>query len=148
MAHAPHSVCGLDRACQGGAWSGPSAVGVEGVPSRRREVRIANAILDVARAEAECLGGAKLLRVGVNIGVDCQIDMAALDSALKVIRHGTDLEDVALHLRRCARRTHCGGCGREAISEVTMKACPECASPELELVGGDELELSFIEVER
>jgi Zn finger protein HypA/HybF involved in hydrogenase expression len=29
-----------------------------------------------------------------------------------------------------------------------VKACPECASPELELVGGDELELSFIEVER
>lgn len=115
---------------------------------REREARIASAIVDAANAEALCLGGARLLRIGVNVGADCGIDIASLNGALRVICQGTDLEAVPIHLIECPRRNLCHHCRSEFVSSCVAADCPRCASPDIELISGDELELAFIEVER
>ena len=149
MAHATHSIHGYDAANRRVALSAVHLpVEVESAGRRRRENRIARAILEAARAEAACLGDARLLRIGIKIGVDCDVDFAVMDCALKVICLGTDLEQVAIHVTPCVRRTICRRCGTEVAPTANASECSECASPELEALGGDELELAYIEVER
>lgn len=113
-----------------------------------REFRIANAILDAARAEAACLGGARLVRIGVAVGQDCDINLAILEDALNLVRHGTDCEGVAIHLTSLPIRSHCHSCDSTFSPVLANQYCPKCKSPDAEMISGDELELAFIEVER
>lgn len=149
MAHAAHSMPQPDARPPGGISDPAHSAGLMGDrASIGREARIARAIAEAARAEAACMGGARLLRIGVKVGADCEIDLALLDDAFKVISKGSEIESAAMHLASCPRRNLCHGCGCEFSSPIAVTKCPKCASPDLELVGGDELELSFIEVER
>ena len=124
------------------AWMTP------GVKEASREARIAEAILTMAKAEAACLGGAQLLRVGVNVGADCDIDVSVLEDALKVVRHDAGLEGMVIHLSICPRIYFCHSCGREYASDKSLQQCIECESGDFDLTSGDELEFSFIEVTR
>lgn len=142
MTYAAYSSGGYNGPSNRGAWM------VSGVDASSRETRIAGAILEMAKAEAACLGGAQLMRVGVNVGADCDINIAALEKALSVIRHDADLESIVIHLSLCPRIYCCHGCGHEYVSERSQRECIECGSPECELMSGDELELAFIEVAR
>lgn len=149
MAHAAHSMPQSDARPPGGISDAAHSTGsIANSACVGRETRIARAIAEVAQAEAACMGGARLLRIGVNVGADCGIDIALLDDAFKVISKGSEIESVAIHLVSCPRRNLCHDCGSEFSSRIAVTKCPKCASPDLELVGGDELELSFIEVER
>lgn len=134
---------------EAGLWASPGPVAPPNeATGSGREVRIAGAIADVARAEAARLAGARLLSIGVNVGADCDIDVAILDDAFRVISQGTDIESVSIHFISRPRRNLCHHCNSEFSSRVAATACPKCASPVVELVGGDELEVAFIEVER
>ncbi|MGC8550624.1 MAG: hydrogenase maturation nickel metallochaperone HypA [Acidobacteriaceae bacterium] len=142
MASAAHSSRGYNARSRHDAWTR------SGVREASREARIARAILAMAKAEASCLGGAQLLRVGVNVGADCDIDIPALEDALKLIRHDTGLEGIVIHLSLCPRIYCCDSCGREYASESSLQRCVECGSADCSLMSGDELELAFIEVAR
>lgn len=140
MVHAAHSMPAEHALLQGALSRSGGTVD--------REFRIAGAIAEVARAEANCLGGARLLRIGVTVGADCNINLLCMREAFNRMVSGTDLEHVMLHLKSVPRRTVCHGCAFEFSSSAMVRTCPNCTSSDLELVLGDELELSFIEVER
>ena len=142
MASAAHSSRGYDGRSHHDTWTR------SGVGDARREARIARAILAMANAEASCLGGAQLLRVGVNVGADCDIDIPALEHALKLIRQDVGLECIVIHLSLCPRIYCCDSCGREYASEKCLQRCVECGSADCGMMSGDELELAFIEVAR
>lgn len=127
-------------------WSGGLPEQTSG--TRSREVNIAGAIIATAREEAACLAGGRVVRMGVRIGADCNIDLAALDHALMSLRSGTDLDRVDIHLMPCSRRNLCHKCGCEFTASYCGQPCPQCTSPNSELIAGDELEVAFIEVER
>lgn len=111
------------------------------------EVGIAQSILEAGQVEAGRLGGARLKRIGVRVGVLSGVDMQALEFALMAIRAGTDLEDVEIDLQKCLRRNRCAKCGFEFETEMYSRPCPDCLSEESQLIGGEELELAFIEVD-
>ena len=111
------------------------------------EVGIAQSIVEAGRVEAGRLAGSRLKRIGVRVGVLSGVDLQALEFALMAIRVGTDLEDVEIDLQRCPRRNRCSKCGFEFETEMYSRPCPDCASEEIQLIGGEELELAFIEVD-
>ncbi len=112
------------------------------------EVGIAGSILDAGRAEAERLAGSRLKRIGVRVGVLSGVDLQALEFALMALRVGTDLEDVEIDLQSCPRRNQCTACGQEFETALYSEPCPGCECEQVQLVGGQELELSFIEVDK
>ncbi len=111
------------------------------------EAGIANTILEAGRAEAARLAGARLTRIGVRVGVLSGVDLQALEFALLVVRVGTDLEHVEIDLQSCPRRNRCVSCGYEFEAADSDEPCPGCAGEKMELIGGNELELSFVEVD-
>lgn len=126
---------------------GPRASGMTQRYGRMHEVGIAQSILDAGKAEAELLAGARLKRIGVRVGVLSGVDLQALEFALTALRAGTDMEAVEIDVQSCPRRNRCAGCGCEFETALYSEPCPGCAGEHARLVGGEELELAFIEVD-
>ncbi len=111
------------------------------------ELGIANAVLTAVRAEAKRHPGARPCKVGVRVGELAAVDAEALRFSFESLLRGTDLEPLALEIERCPRRHRCPRCTRTFTVVDYDVACPQCGSSETDCMGGDELELAYLEVE-
>jgi len=111
------------------------------------EIGIANAILEAVEAECTKNGRARPSRVGVRIGEMSAVNPDALRFAFGMATRDTDLASLKLEIEICPLRHRCLDCG--ATFEVTdfLFECPHCPSANTECVGGDELQLAYLEVE-
>lgn len=111
------------------------------------ELSIANSILETVRKEREKLHGARIKKVGVRIGELAAVDPDALSFSFEVLVKDTDLEPLALDIEFLARRHQCSHCQHEFIVADCQFDCPACGSQETRCIGGDELGLTYLEVE-
>lgn len=111
------------------------------------EIGIANSIIEASQAEAARRAGSKLIRVGIRIGALSGVNRDALSFAFTALTQGTDLDEVGFEIEYCSRRDRCLCCGHEFESEIYSNPCPVCAAQETVLVGGNELDLAYVEVE-
>lgn len=112
------------------------------------ELGIANSVLEAVKTElARRAARAHLQKVGLRIGELAAIDQDALRFCFEAITRETEFESLQLEIEFCPRRHRCPNCGREfAVRDFDFR-CPQCACLETACVGGDELELAFLEVE-
>jgi hydrogenase nickel incorporation protein HypA/HybF len=111
------------------------------------ELSIANAILEAVRKERERLNGARVTKVGVRIGELAGVDPEALSFGFEVLVKDTDLEPLVLEIESTSRRHECSEC-RHVFAVVDYRVdCPACGATETRCIGGDELELAYLEVE-
>jgi hydrogenase nickel incorporation protein HypA/HybF len=115
------------------------------------EVGIASSILEAGHEATARRAGAKLVGIGVRVGVLSGVDIEALRFAFECITAETEDEKVVLTTERCPRVNRCQKCGRESesppASPFTDAPCPHCHSTETHFVSGDQLDIAFIEVE-
>jgi hydrogenase nickel incorporation protein HypA/HybF len=111
------------------------------------EIGIADSIIEASQAETGRRAGARLIRVGIRIGALSGVNREALSFALMALTQGTELSAVDFEIQSCSRRDRCLACGHEFESEIYSDPCPICAAKETVLVGGNELDLAYVEVE-
>jgi hydrogenase nickel incorporation protein HypA/HybF len=111
------------------------------------ELSIANAIVDAVRNERERLNCTRVTKVGVRIGELAGVDPEALSFGFEVLVKDTDLEPLALEIEFISRRHECSHCKRAFTVVDYQLDCPACGSKETRCVGGDELQLAYLEVE-
>jgi hydrogenase nickel incorporation protein HypA/HybF len=111
------------------------------------ELSIAQSIADSAREHAAQHGARRVLRIGVRIGEISGVNADALDFCFGMTVKDTELEGATLDLERVDVRYRCDRCGQEFPAADFTVACPGCASSETRLVAGDELALSYLELE-
>jgi hydrogenase nickel incorporation protein HypA/HybF len=111
------------------------------------ELSIANSILDAVRKERERLNGARVTKVGVRIGELAGVDPEALSFGFEVLVKDTDLEPLTLAIESTTRRHECSQCKHVFTVVDYQLDCPACGSKETRYIGGDELELAYLEVE-
>ena len=111
------------------------------------ELSIANSILESVRKERERLNGARVTRVGVRIGALAGVDPDALSFGFEVLVKGTDLEPLALAIEWTPRRHECPHCKHVFTVVDYQFNCPACGAAATRCIGGDELELAYLEVE-
>jgi len=111
------------------------------------ELSIANAILDAVRDERARLNGARVIKVGVRIGALAGVDPEALGFGFEVLVKDTDLEPLTLEIESTSRRHECSDCGHVFTVVDYQVDCPDCGSADTHCIGGDELELAYLEVE-
>jgi hydrogenase nickel incorporation protein HypA/HybF len=115
------------------------------------EVGIASSILEASLAETARRPGARLVAIGVRVGVLSGVDVDALRFAFECIVADTDEQNVAFTVEACPRVNRCEGCGHEFDSPSNTPfsdaPCPRCQSQHTRFVSGDQLDLKFIEVE-
>jgi len=111
------------------------------------ELGIANSVLHAMQAEMRRYPGAYPSRIGLRVGQMTAVDEAALRFCFEAITRETDFESVILEIEICPLRYRCPQCARDFIVQEYVFRCPSCANLETECVGGDELELAYLEVE-
>jgi hydrogenase nickel incorporation protein HypA/HybF len=111
------------------------------------EIGIANAILETVEAECNRNAGARPCRVGIKIGEMSAVNPDALRFAFEMATRDTNLANLKLEIEICPLRHRCLDCGRTfEVTEFSFE-CPGCRSAKTECVGGDELQLAYLEVE-
>jgi hydrogenase nickel incorporation protein HypA/HybF len=111
------------------------------------ELSIVLAILDEAAAQAERHGAARITRIKIRVGRLRQVDPTLLAEAFELARHGTLAADATLDASYFGMELACNACSLKTELETWAFECPECGSPDVRLSGGDELELTSMDLE-
>jgi hydrogenase nickel incorporation protein HypA/HybF len=109
------------------------------------ELSIAQAVVEQVTTHLASRPGAKAATVRLTVGVLSGVDPSALISAFPIAAHGSPLEaaELAIEIREPGFR--CRDCG-EKPDNTSYTRCPFCASPNLELETGAELEIDSVEI--
>ena len=111
------------------------------------ELSIAQSIADSVREQAALHGGRRVLRVGVRVGETSGVSAEALEFCFGMTVQDTDLSGAALAVERVPVRFRCDGCGHEFKPVDFFAGCPSCETGHGRMVAGDDLALSFLELE-
>lgn len=111
------------------------------------ELSVASAILEAVRSEAARHTGARFHKVGVRVGELAGVDPEALCFCFDSLVRGTEFGPLALEIEPCPRRHRCPRCARTFIVVDYEVTCPACGAAPTDCIGGDELELAYLEVE-
>jgi hydrogenase nickel incorporation protein HypA/HybF len=111
------------------------------------ELSIAQSILEAVRAEAAKHAVARVSRVGVRIGALSGVDPDSLSFCFEVLVKGSEMEPLALDIEWRKRVQQCPRCGTTFEVSAYELQCPSCGQFQTDCVGGDELELAYLELE-
>jgi len=111
------------------------------------ELALAESILDVVATEMKSRGNARPISVGVRIGALAAVDADALHFGFEVIIKGTELEGLKLVLRITPAERQCLMCDQRYEVLEFEATCPACGSADAIPLGGDELDIEYLEVD-
>jgi hydrogenase nickel incorporation protein HypA/HybF len=111
------------------------------------ELSIAQSIADSAMEHAAQHGRRRVLRVGVKVGEISGVNADALEFCFGMTVKDTGLEGAALDLERIPVRFRCTACAAEFAAANFSVVCPSCGSTDARMVAGDELAVSYLELE-
>jgi len=111
------------------------------------ELSIAESVLQAVRAEVKQRPGSVPRKVGLRIGQMAAVDEDALRFAFEALTRDTELESLELGIEICPLRCRCPQCGNEFVVQNYESQCVRCGNTETQCVGGDELDLAYVEVE-
>ncbi len=111
------------------------------------EFSIISNLFDILMKIAEENHLKKIYKVTLSVGKMRQVVPVAMEMAFTGITSGTIAEGAELIIENVPVKMHCSGCGKEFTVEHNIFVCPECGSPRLELLEGQELIIKNIEGE-
>jgi hydrogenase nickel incorporation protein HypA/HybF len=111
------------------------------------EMGIAMQIVEIAAASVPPhLKGSRVERVNLQVGKLSAVVPDSLRFCFEVVAKGTPLEGAELHIEELPVTARCRACRHEWTIEGPAFTCPECASGDLELLSGRELDIRSIEL--
>ncbi|HVB87009.1 MAG TPA: hydrogenase maturation nickel metallochaperone HypA [Candidatus Dormibacteraeota bacterium] len=111
------------------------------------EMGIASSVLDAVRAESLRFPNGHVYKVGLRIGALAGVDPEAVSFCFDAVVRDSGLEPLALEIEYRARQHVCVACGQAFAAQDENTACPACGAGNALFVGGDELEIAYLEVE-
>lgn len=112
------------------------------------ELSIARCVVDEACEAAARAGGVRITKLQLRIGVLAGIVDEALRFSFEMAAEGTACQGAALVIERVDLRVMCTHCKQSrTISDGFLLVCPECGSPTPDILAGQELELTSLEIE-
>jgi len=111
------------------------------------ELSIATSILDTVEAEAENRPGSKFLKLGLRVGELAALDKDALTFGWEVLTRDTNFEGLLLDIEFVPWRNRCPACAEEFRVRDYQTQCPKCGEAVTRCVGGEELDIAYIEME-
>jgi hydrogenase nickel incorporation protein HypA/HybF len=119
----------------------------ESVEDNMHELGIAEETLKAIETEAARYPNSRVVRAGLRIGELSGVDASALQFAFEAILQGTGREQMKIEIESLPRKQRCVDCTCEFVVRDYDIRCPKCHSTDTICVGGEELDLTFVEVE-
>ncbi|UCE59246.1 MAG: hydrogenase maturation nickel metallochaperone HypA [Phycisphaerales bacterium] len=111
------------------------------------ELSIVSSLLEVAVDQAQQHQAVGIKRIHCRIGCLRQVDRNLLRQAFELARQSTLAKDATLEVVHVGMHLRCRECAHEVDLNGWQFECPACASTDVDLGGGDELELTSMELE-
>lgn len=112
------------------------------------ELSIAMSIVEFAAEEAERLGCARVSTVHLRLGEFSGVVKQALLASFEVACADTPLAGSRLIVEQVPLVVYCSGCdARREVRSDRWFVCSECGTPTPEIVQGNELEVTALELE-
>ena len=108
---------------------------------------IAASVLDALRAESALHEGARVIRAGLRIGELSGVSVDSLRFCLEVLVTDTDLASLGFEFETVPWTRRCRACATVFRVSDARPECTACGSQDTEAAGGDQMELSFLELE-
>jgi hydrogenase nickel incorporation protein HypA/HybF len=108
------------------------------------ELSIASAVLNTAVKHA---GDRRVEVVAMRVGGLRQVVAQSLRFYWEIVARDSVCEGARLELTEVRTRLCCGECAHEWEPSIPAFRCPRCASSQVTVVAGEELEVDYIEVE-
>jgi hydrogenase nickel incorporation protein HypA/HybF len=111
------------------------------------ELSIALELVDIALAEARRLGDVRVVAVHLRAGPLSGVVPEALRFSFDVAAAGTAIEGARLEIEPEAVAVWCATCAEaRTLADMQHRRCPVCDRPTPDLLSGDGLELTALEV--
>lgn len=111
------------------------------------ELSIAQSIIDSVKAELQSREGARVVRIGLKIGELSGVQADALRFSFEIIVRGTDLEQAELDIEMVPLTFRCEACDFDFAVADYRPLCPSCGGESARAVGGEEMQLTYLELE-
>ena len=112
------------------------------------ELSIAMSIIDVVLEEAGRLGDVAVAAVHVRLGPLSGIVKEPLLSAYQLAREGTPLANTRLLIEEMPLVLYCPICEADVpATSVQVLTCSRCGTSDARIAGGDELDITALEIE-
>ena len=112
------------------------------------ELSICQALIEQVEAVAREQEAVQVVQIRVGIGPLSGVEPHLLEQAFQLARAGSIAASASLQIDHLPVRVSCRQCGRETEAEVANLACGNCGDWHTQLVSGDELLLSQVELVR
>lgn len=111
------------------------------------ELSVALALVELAESEALRLGQVKVIAVHLRLGPLAGIVEAALLFSFDVAAAGSTIEGARLEIEHEAVTGWCGTCAdSRTLTSLHHRCCPACGQAMPDLIFGDSLELTALEI--
>ena len=111
------------------------------------EMGLAAEIIRIASDEAKAAGGTAVSVLRLRVGEWSGVEVESLRFALEALGEDTLLEGCRVEIDRVAPLFRCGECEQTYTGEGYFAPCAHCGALGGELVQGDEMTVSELEVE-
>ncbi|UCE25958.1 MAG: hydrogenase maturation nickel metallochaperone HypA [Candidatus Zixiibacteriota bacterium] len=108
---------------------------------------IANSIVNTVLDEAKKRDFKSVAAIGLKIGALTDIVPEALEFGFSAITTGTLLEGARLEIENVPVTGKCSSCGSMFEVKGFVFVCPDCGSSDLTVEHGEELDITYIEVD-
>jgi len=111
------------------------------------ELALAESIIEAVKIEAKKHGTTRVLSVAIKVGVLSDVVPDALQFGFEVLIKDTPLDGAVLKIELVSIKGNCKSCGRQFEVEEFLFVCPQCFGGDIEIIQGDELHITQIEIE-
>jgi hydrogenase nickel incorporation protein HypA/HybF len=111
------------------------------------ELSLCESILQILEEESRRQAFSRVKRVRLEIGRLSGADPEAMRFGFDVVCRGSLAEGAELEILRLPGLAWCLPCGHQVEVEQRFDACPHCGSYQLQVVGGDQMQIKDLEVE-
>lgn len=112
------------------------------------ELSVCQGLLSQVAAVAQEHGATRVTRITLRVGPLSGIEPRLLEDAFTIARAGTVATGAALAIEPQPVRVRCTRCHAETDASVTRLICGACGEWRTQLIGGDELLLASVELEK
>ena len=111
------------------------------------ELSLTQNLIEIAEEHARREGASIITSVTMEIGSLSGVIPEAIEFAFEACSKGTLAEGAALEIRYIQARGRCQECARECEMESLIDGCPACDSYALEILQGQEMALTEMEID-
>ena len=111
------------------------------------EMSLTEGVLQILQDNAKNKGFERVKTVWLEIGALSGVEIEAMRFCFDAVMQGTLADGAKLEIIQAPGEAWCMPCGKSVRVSERFEPCPECGSFQLQITGGDQMQVKELEVE-